>query len=66
VLPTSCDRGVQLLNCDIVIEEERARMSDRSDAAYPTLKSGHSLGKILAKPRLSYKGPRLTCAKAEH
>jgi hypothetical protein len=31
------DRGVQLLNCDIVTEEERVRMSDRSDAAYPML-----------------------------
>jgi hypothetical protein len=31
------DRIVQLLNCDIATEEERARVSDRSDAAYPIL-----------------------------
>jgi hypothetical protein len=31
------DRYVQLLNCDITTEEERARISDRSDAAYPIL-----------------------------
>ena len=31
------DRFVQLLNCDIATEEERARISDRSDAAYPIL-----------------------------
>jgi hypothetical protein len=31
------DRSVQLLNCDITTEEERARISDRSDAAYPIL-----------------------------
>jgi hypothetical protein len=31
------DRIVQLLNCDITSEEERARIFDRSDAAYPIL-----------------------------
>ena len=31
------DRIVQLLNCDIATEEEHARISDRSDAAYPIL-----------------------------
>jgi hypothetical protein len=31
------DRIVQLLNCDIATEEERARISDRSDPAYPIL-----------------------------
>jgi hypothetical protein len=31
------DRIVQLLNCDITTEEERARIFDRSDAAYPIL-----------------------------
>jgi hypothetical protein len=31
------DRSVQLLNCDIATEEERARISDRSDPAYPIL-----------------------------
>ena len=31
------DRSVQLLNCDIAIEEERTGMFDRSDAAYPML-----------------------------
>jgi hypothetical protein len=30
-------RSVQLLNCDIASEEERTRISDRSDAAYPIL-----------------------------
>jgi septation ring formation regulator EzrA len=31
------DRSVQLLNCDIASEEERTRISDRSDAAYSLL-----------------------------
>ena len=31
------DRYVQLLNCDITTEEERTRISDRSDAAYSIL-----------------------------
>jgi hypothetical protein len=31
------DRLVQIISCDIVTEEERARVSDRSDAAYPIL-----------------------------
>ena len=31
------DRSVQLLNCDIMTEEERTRISDRSNAAYPIL-----------------------------
>jgi hypothetical protein len=31
------DRSVQLLNCDIASEEERTRISDRSDAAYSIL-----------------------------
>jgi hypothetical protein len=30
-------RTVQLLNCDITTEEQRAGISDRSDAAYPIL-----------------------------
>ena len=30
-------RSVQLLNCDIASEEERTRISDRSDAAYSIL-----------------------------
>jgi hypothetical protein len=31
------DRCVRLLDCDIAAEEEHARISDRSDAAYPIL-----------------------------
>jgi hypothetical protein len=31
------DRSIQLLNCDIASEEERTRISDRSDAAYSIL-----------------------------
>ena len=31
------DRVIQILNCDIATEEERARVSDRSDATYPIL-----------------------------
>jgi hypothetical protein len=30
-------RSVELLNCDIASEEERTRISDRSDAAYSIL-----------------------------
>jgi hypothetical protein len=31
------NRNVQLLDCDIATEEERTRISDRSDAAYSIL-----------------------------
>jgi septation ring formation regulator EzrA len=31
------DRLVRILDCEIATEEERARVSDRSDAAYPIL-----------------------------
>jgi hypothetical protein len=31
------NRSVELLNADITAEEERARIFDRSDAAYPIL-----------------------------
>ena len=31
------DRSVHLLNCDIASEEERTKISDRSDAAYSIL-----------------------------
>lgn len=31
------NRSIQLLNCDIASEEERAGISDRSDVAYPIL-----------------------------
>jgi hypothetical protein len=31
------DRLVRILDCDIATEEERARVFDRSDAAYPVL-----------------------------
>ena len=31
------DRCVRLLDCDIAAEEERSRISDRSDSAYPIL-----------------------------
>jgi len=31
------DRYVQLLNCDVATEEQRAGISDRSHAAYPIL-----------------------------
>ena len=31
------DRNVRMLDCDIATEEERAGISDRSDAAYPVL-----------------------------
>jgi hypothetical protein len=31
------DRGIQLLNADIVAEELRVRIFNRSDAAYPIL-----------------------------
>jgi hypothetical protein len=31
------DRTIQVLECDIATEEERARVFDRSDAKYPIL-----------------------------
>jgi len=36
-LISDLDRIVQMLNCDIATEEERARISDRSDVTYPLL-----------------------------
>ena len=38
-LISDLDRIVQILNCDIATEEERARISDRSDVTYPLLAS---------------------------
>jgi hypothetical protein len=38
------DRLVRILDCDIATEEERARVSDRSDAAYPILATGSAPG----------------------
>ena len=37
ILISDLDRIVQILNCDIATEEERARISDRSDVTYPLL-----------------------------
>jgi hypothetical protein len=34
ILIADLDRIVQIINCDIAAEEEQARVSDRSDAAY--------------------------------
>jgi hypothetical protein len=31
------DRSIQILDCDVANEEQRARVSDRSDTAYPIL-----------------------------
>ena len=31
------DRSIQILDCDVANEEQRARVSDRSDPAYPIL-----------------------------
>jgi len=36
-LISDLDRVVRILDCDIATEEERARVSDRFDAAYPIL-----------------------------
>ncbi len=36
-LISDIDRHVRLLDCDITTEEERARVSDHRDAAYPIL-----------------------------
>jgi hypothetical protein len=36
-LISDLDRLVRILDCDIATEEERARVSDRSDAVYPIL-----------------------------
>ncbi len=36
-LISDIDRHVRLLDCDIAAEEERARVSDHRDAAYPIL-----------------------------
>ena len=44
------DRFVQLLNCDIATEEERTRVSNRFDAAYPIL------ARTLAARRYNLKG----------
>ena len=54
------DRIVQILNCDIATEEERARVFDLSDAKYPILARTlaarrHNLGETIAalKQRLA-------------
>ena len=44
------DRLVQIIACDIATEEERARVSDRSDAAYPIL------ARVLAARRDNLRG----------
>jgi hypothetical protein len=44
------DRLVRILDCDIATEEERARVSDRSDAAYPIL------ARVLAARRDNLRG----------
>jgi hypothetical protein len=36
-LISDLDRTIQILDCDVANEEERARVSDRSDPAYPIL-----------------------------
>jgi hypothetical protein len=36
-LISDLDRAVRIINQDIAAEEERARVSDRSDTAYPIL-----------------------------
>jgi hypothetical protein len=37
VMLADLDRTLQILDCDIATEEERARVSNPSDAAYPML-----------------------------
>jgi hypothetical protein len=37
ILIADLDRVVQIINCNIAAEKEQARVSDRSDAAYPML-----------------------------
>jgi len=37
IVTDQLDRTVQFLDCDVATEEERARVSDRSDPAYPIL-----------------------------
>src|SRR5258708_19459943 len=51
------DRTVQFLDCDVASEEERARVSDRSDPAYPIL------ARALAARRDNLRG---TIAALEH
>jgi hypothetical protein len=47
------DRLVRILDCDIATEEERARVFDRSDAAYPVL------ARTLAARRDNLRAPSL-------
>jgi septation ring formation regulator EzrA len=58
------DRLVRLLDCDITTEEERARISDRSDPAYPILARTMAARRNNLRDTIAALEQRLTTIKA--
>jgi septation ring formation regulator EzrA len=58
------DRLVQLLDCDIATEEERARISDRSDRVYPILARTLAARRDNLRDTIAALEQRLTTIKA--
>jgi hypothetical protein len=58
------DRLVRLLDCDITTEEERARISDRSEPAYPILARTLAARRDNLRDTITALEQRLTTIKA--
>jgi hypothetical protein len=58
------DRLVRLLDCDITTEEERARISDRYDPAYPILARTLAARRDNLRDTIAALEQRLTTIKA--
>jgi hypothetical protein len=58
-------RLVRILDCDIATEEERARVSDRSDAAYPILAREHAARRDNLRDTITALEQRLLSLPAE-
>jgi hypothetical protein len=58
------DRLVRLLDCDITTEKERARISDRSDPAYPILAGTLAARRDNLRDTIAALEQRLTTIKA--
>ena len=58
------DRLVRLLDCDITTEEERARISDRSEPAYPILARTLAARRDNLRDTIAALEQRLTTIKA--
>ena len=58
------DRCVRLLDCDIAAEEERSRISDRSNSAYPILARTLAARRDNLRDTIASLEQRLTTIKA--